>query len=338
MFALTLSACATDDPTASPDPERPVYACPDGMIGVPNDAPAVCVDTYEVVVRDGIAVSVAGEIPTVAIAFVDARAACAATPALDADGDAYDVKSLVSSADWQDAGDGVVGDGGTLYPWGDAWQEGACATPSATGEVTLDDLQPTGAYPDCRGAFGAYDQVGNAWEWTDPGMDVDIAASLAAGASEGLPLRTDGDGVLHLDAGDVSRLLVGIIGVDPGAAELDAEGRLGLSRDRIQRDPEGWVGMGGLLSRQTPPGQPAVPTDFVPVRIYPADDRNLEGPWLLHLDEDRDGAPITDKRGCAYYTGNDYACALDKPFHDHIPDFTGTIGFRCAAPPYLADD
>jgi hypothetical protein len=123
-------------------------------------------------------------------------------------------------------------------------------------------------------------------------------------------------------------------GVDGGPVERDAEGRIGISRERIQPAPADWVGMGGYL---VPGGRDGTPADFLPVRIYPVDPVDLEGPWLFHLYAEIDGGPVTDKRGCAYYTGGAGSCALSETFNDHLSDFAGTIGFRCAVEPYLAE-
>lgn len=312
----------------------PAARCPDGMVGMPSGAPVLCVDAYEVTVVGGVARALAGQVPTVGLSFDDARRACAATDALDALGQAYAPKRLVTSDEWEDIGDGVLGSGGTAYPYGDTWSDTACATPTATGTVTLGELQPTGAYPSCVSAFGAYDLVGNAWEWTDPGMRVDVTAAMAARAAEGQSITVGEDDVLSLVTGSPERLLLAMAGVDGGPPERDAQGRLGLSRERIQPAPADWVGMGGYL---VPSERADAPSDFLPVRIYPADPADLEGPWLLHLYAEIDGAPITDKRGCAYYTGNERSCALTETFFDHLSDFRGTIGFRCAVEPYLAE-
>ena len=71
---------------------------------------------------------------------------------------------LCTSAQWEDACDGEVGPGGTQYPYGDTFVEGRCTTRTAKGGGPL----PAGSSEGCVSAFGAYDMVGNVWEWTDP--------------------------------------------------------------------------------------------------------------------------------------------------------------------------
>lgn len=140
--------------------------CPGGMVHVSD----FCIDAFEATV-DGdlgdadqidawpgttttaVARSEQGVLPTVPLSWYQARGAC-----LNAG------KHLCTVTEWQAAcGEGAL-------PWGDAPPpEEVCAVPAPDGSTAWDALQPTGSLPDCRSPAGVYDQIGNAWEWADPG-------------------------------------------------------------------------------------------------------------------------------------------------------------------------
>ncbi|MDP7113849.1 MAG: hypothetical protein QGH45_17905 [Myxococcota bacterium] len=166
-LALVEIACpATDDDSADDDSteEPAAVACAEGMslVGDPAGGDELyCIDTYEVVVEgeagdldqfaggaqlpDAVAYSRPGEIPTAFISFGQALAICANTPVLDDDGVEVGRKWLATSAQWRDAADGVPGDGGSTYPYGDELDAAVCATPELDGTPVYDELQPTGS-------------------------------------------------------------------------------------------------------------------------------------------------------------------------------------------------
>lgn len=181
LLAMAL-ACASEPPgpgrADTADTGGAPSPCPTGMVSVADAEGTVhfCIDSYEMHVDlDGIgnadqgadwpdastsAVPESGEgvEPIVLLSWYEAAAACENAG-----------KHLCTSAEWADGCDGVAGEGGSLYPWGNAWDDDACATLTEEGEQVYDTLQPTASLPGCRSAAGTWDQVGNAWEWTDPG-------------------------------------------------------------------------------------------------------------------------------------------------------------------------
>jgi formylglycine-generating enzyme required for sulfatase activity len=73
--------------------------------------------------------------------------------------------------EWIDACDGVVGDGGSKYTFGNT-------ASSTTCNVTSTQAAPTGSFPKCKSKLGTYDQSGNVWEWTG---NADAAAIARGG-------------------------------------------------------------------------------------------------------------------------------------------------------------
>lgn len=309
-----------------------VSACPDGMVLVPA-TPAYCIDAYEVQVdADGTAHARAGVVPTEGRSYDEAAAACRRTPAVDASGMTYGTKRLASTREWEDAADGVVGAGGTRWPYGDAYVEGACATLAADGSQPVQQTAASGSYPACVSVFGMFDAIGNLWEWVDPGMEVDVPAALEARAREGYALRADDDGRLHLDAGDPSRLELRIGGLGQDRApNVAADGALFVRAEQVLSPPERFFPAGFLTVAGPTPSRADA---YLPVELVtPAE---AGGPWAVTLRAADDGSALTDKRGCAYYTCPPEAQDLHVPVHEHPHDFRGSIGFRCVADPYTA--
>ena len=299
-------------------------ACAPGMVGVPNEAPTYCIDAYEVRVIDGIAVSAAGQVPSDLITFTEAKALCAATPMVDAAGEVRGYKHLVTSDEWEDAGDNVIGAGGTNYPYGDAWMEGVCATGLESGAPGYAETLASGAMPDCVSSFGVYDQVGNLWEWMDPGAVIDEGSARTRFAELGAAISVDSSNHI-VGEGDVSGLRLSVIGVVPGEVEL-VEGRLFVSAEQVTVASPSKGYLAGAHD------QPALGWMAVEIELI---DGGAGGAWV-NSDPGRDGWDIPDKRGCAYYIGWGNACEMDNAALFHTADFRGTIGFRCAAPPMRA--
>ena len=151
--------------------------CPDNMVSVRDeqDEPVFCIDVYEMSISqeergnmdqgsnfpDGstlaIAQSLSLEIPERYFSWYQAIALCQNAG-----------KYLCSSSEWVDGCDGTYGSGGTKFPYGNNWIEGHCAARLGEQEQAYDSVQPTGSHPKCKSKWGTFDQIGNAWEWTDP--------------------------------------------------------------------------------------------------------------------------------------------------------------------------
>ena len=277
--------------------------CPEGMVLVEGELQAFCIDRYEVQLdEEGLRRSVEGVLPTVGISFREARAACEALG-----------RRMATTRQWEDAGDGQLGEGGSAYVYGDDYDASVCNDPDSGHGGLL----PTGSLPGCVSAFGTFDQCGNAWEWTDPEVDLDAHASPELWAE---------------------------------TFELSEGGRLRVlgSLDEVQYEAAGWTGEfladeEGLLVMEVSEVGPTSAGYLIPMSA-----RDVARAWLpvdLFADEpgrvdvllaiERDGDPMTDKRGGAWYSGGSYGSQLHSSNYVHDADFEGSIGFRCVAEPWL---
>ncbi len=302
--------------------------CAPGMVPVPADAPVFCIDAYEGTADGDGAASVSGALPLVGESFDAARARCSATAVVDADGAVVGTKRLASLDEWRDAADGVLGDGGQVFPTGETWPGDACVVPDPTGDPIVDGLQPTGAFPDCVGPFGTFDQLGNAWEWADPGLSIDLDAFVAARADEGLVLSLDALGGAHIAAGEATDLALEIAGLQGRVGVQDG---LLVATDVHFQAAEPFEYAGFVIARS---GESEVSADWLlPARV--AREGGVEdaavAPLIVMLEED--GAPVTAKVGCAWYTGGEMGCRNTDRYLAHPHTFGGTIALRCAADP-----
>ncbi len=336
-----LAACVSPSPTSAPLPPRvatpvpvtgpplPGGTCPEEMVPVPRDAPRFCIDAYEDQVVDGAAVSRAGVVPTVGVTYDEAAAACAATVVRDAAGLPVGHKRMPLASEWEDALDGTVGPGGQAFPYGSDARPGVCNVPDrdgahARGHAGGGALLATGSKPGCVSPFGAFDLLGNAWEWTDSGQRLDIAAWLDARRAEGLRLEWGEDHRVRLKAGKIGALRLVLNAVRPDALHVAADGSLQLA------DGVGSAGMfpAGFLSAH-PSGSPP----YLPIVAAPIDPARPTGPWAIGVRLEDDGAPLPDKRGCAFYAGSADTCHGSVAALTHPHDFNGTIAARCVADP-----
>lgn len=163
--------------TAAPSDSASEEPCPSGMVQVLD----FCIDAFEATVEGDLGYAdqraewpatstaasadpVEGAVPTVELSWYQARGAC-----LNAG------KHLCTVEEWQSAC------GAAVFPWGDApAPEEVCAIPAADGSTAWEGLQPAGSLPECRTPGGVFDQVGNAWEWADPGTFEDDGEPITA--------------------------------------------------------------------------------------------------------------------------------------------------------------
>ncbi len=123
---------------------QPLF-CPEGMVLVDlppgaGDKPffKVCIDKYEYPNKKG-------EMPTGDVSFTEAQKKCR-----------QQGKRLCTVTEWQWA---CSGREGYDYPYGWTFSEEACNTEG------IQDPEESGSYRSCVSKFGAYDMVGNKFEW-----------------------------------------------------------------------------------------------------------------------------------------------------------------------------
>ncbi|NBS41138.1 hypothetical protein EBS80_00575 [bacterium] len=242
--------------------------------------------------------------------------------------------SLPTWEEWRDANDGTVGDGGTAYPYGNEYDQTACATDD-NPDVTSPSSYPTGSFPRCVSPYGVYDGIGNLWEWYRSGEYVDIGAWFTRAR------KTFGI--------DVSAF------TDPNAPGAETD-QLEIAPDAIEKVQLNMQGVAFTLvhpdaTASSVPIQYAVtaidgyvPSPPVGFLIFAEDGMSGENvlPVVMYfLDADNptvgtlyvgtvyDGAELPGKAGGAYYTEP----TPIAPSVGHYWAFNGTIGFRCVQPP-----
>ena len=301
------------------------------MVAIPSaERVQFCIDAYEATVVTEVvdgevhntAESKPGVLPTEGISWRAAKAACAAT-AVQVHGETVGQKHLVTGNEWEDAGDGVLGPGGSPFPWGTDPPKGRCHLPGTRGPARTTPgpmtAAPTGSFPDCRTDSGVYDQVGNAWEWADPERVYHHDPAVAAAQAQGVGFDAGGRLLTVLGTVEAQWSAPVVLGSGTGGVVAQFAPRQGGPPDEV-RPTEGWLLLG-------PNASPAANTERVAIRFI----QTGGGEIAVITDPGLDGQPIAEKRGGAYYAGGD----VDLRWRSwaHRPDFFGSIGFRCASAP-----
>ena len=114
-----------------------------GMVHVEN----FYIDVYEYPNQQEVA-------PRVEVSWSEANALCAAQG-----------KRLCTEREWQQA---AAGSQNYPYGYGPTFESGRCNTPYLENGTWKRDrgTAPCGSYADCASDYGAYDMLGNVWEWT----------------------------------------------------------------------------------------------------------------------------------------------------------------------------
>lgn len=190
MFLLWLAACAA--------PDADTGGCPSGAALIDG----FCIDAYEAVATgdpghadqgadfpDGSTTAHAsaepGVAPTEHITWYQAFAVCAESG-----------RHLCTVEEWQAAC------GASAYPWGDSPDPvEVCAVANPDGTTAWSGTQPTGSLPDCASPAGVHDQIGNLWEWADPGLRDDAGLPVTAKLG-GAWYAGGGDAACHVAAHD----------------------------------------------------------------------------------------------------------------------------------------
>jgi hypothetical protein len=263
--------------------------------------------------------------PSVNISMIDAIKACENTPVMDEAGNIHGAMRLATLSHWQDAGDGQIGSGGTLYPWGDNPKGGVCVLDSIEGPKWK-GVQPSGSQQSCVSVFGVYDQLGNVWEWVDTERTAGAESWLRALRKDSWELTLKEKRIL-ITKGDLLALSVQSICTNLLGLQIDkTDGSL-----RVQLHAETNLdcrdaGKGYLMYRS----------------------KNIDGlgemlPIYLNFDQpnsaqvlfaqERNNELVGAKVGGSFYSGSD--TKLDSFWVGHVPTFNGSIGFRCEAQPFV---
>jgi hypothetical protein len=294
---------------------QPDRYCPKGLMPIPKDSPQYCIMKYEAVVQNGKAISQKGRLPRSLISYSDALDICRATPFYSKSGEKVGYMRLASLQEWWDAGDGMIGEGGTKYPWGETKDVDRCVLQGLEG---LTKHQPSGSKPTCCSIFEVCDQLGNLWEWVDSGQFIDIAKWFEERETEGGSLKVLSNNIAY-SGGDWSNYLVHSSEFQAGQLISNEAGILSLRLSKSIGRPAG----GYLRPKKV---SNVNQRHLLPISL---DFSNNQIVSVIEIDWDRDKEPISIKLGGSFYSGSD--ADLRASFYGHSPDFNGSIGFRCSS-------
>ena len=306
----------TEEDTAqeivSEQPDDTGLVCVAGTVPIPTENPQYCIMECEANILDHQAISMVGEYPASNVSFYVAKEVCRNTWVAEAE----TFMRLATFEEWLDAGDGVYGEGGSIYPWGDSIHNGACVL--SDGNTSWDEWQVCGSLPSCQSRFGVWDQIGNLWEWVDTGNTVDIDHWFAAREADGINVDIQ-DGLLSLSEGNLASFIPFVVGLSFPEFTYE-DGIVHVLVDQPFRED---LPGEGYLMPTTIQGI-ATSEDMLPIRLRWNEVRLRA---VIEVIQARDGEPIPAKVGGAYYSGSDVR--LKTIFWGHVPSFDGSIGFRC---------
>lgn len=298
--------------------------CPAGLVPIPPYEPEYCFMLAEAKIPDSGygAVSQLGNYPSVNVSLLNAKKQCEETPVFQ-EGEIIGHMRLAHISEWRDAGDGAIGSGGTLFPWGDSLHVDQCVM-----GPEYDDFVASGTKDSCHSVFGVYDQIGNLWEWASTDAEASIEHWLAERGADGLNFSILNERLITQNTADeFDTFYIQGVGLNFDSFGVDSEGEVYVNGSG-QDDRTTIVGYISLheisLSNRLPKTG-----DMLPIEIEFGHMQNI---GTLRVPEGRDMEPIGAKVGGAYYSGWD--STLQSIFFGHIPEFDGTIGFRCVSDPY----
>ena len=309
-----------------PEPTKPATTCGFGLVPIPLKQPIFCIMPFEAQLIDRdppYSISQQGALPSTNVSFLKAIEACENTDVFDSSGEVHGKMRIATLQHWKDAGDGVIGDGGSAFPWGEQY-DGRCIMDEEHRPPQYQTHLPSGSAPTCKSDAGVYDQIGNLWEWVDTGQVASKSLFLNK-----VNQRLSGSSIVGETIHVPRRLLssLRLQTICASLTELDLmNGRLVVRlQERISTHCE-HGGKGYLAYNLSHSPQAG---DLLPVHLEPTSD-----PLQMNVNYDaaREGERIGAKAGGSFYSGagND----LQAIWIGHIPTFNGSIGFRCEADPF----
>lgn len=112
-----------------------------------------------------------GVMPRVGVSWEEARSLCAQRG-----------KRLCTGSEWQTA---CAGPNNLLYGYGAKFESKRCNTPYLAGNKWQRDrgTLPSGSFAECASEYGAYDMIGNVWEWTSDRYSAEKTWRIVRGGS-----------------------------------------------------------------------------------------------------------------------------------------------------------
>ena len=292
-------------------------SCPTGLVPAPKNHPTFCIHPFEALIdSEGSVVSEMGQRPAINVSLEEAISACQATTIDGA------TLRLASVQEWQDAGDGQPGEGGSLYPWGAEKDDARCVVDSPINPNQWSTVQPTGSLKRCVSDSGVYDQIGNAWEWVDLRQTASRVDWTALVNRQGFIVSVSTESI-EMEARLLPRLRLQTICVDMKRMVLESGVLTVQLNQDISSDCESG-GRGYLWFNNSDPrhekAQLPEQGSLLPIRIQARQ---------IVWDSERDGESVGAKVGGSFYSGAQMT--LQDFWIGHIPSFNGSIGFRCSS-------